>query len=256
MSLEEGLKVLEEHNISLELGKYLYKYLEDKKDFAKGIEKLLKGIPVQYIVGEVEFYGYPIKVNEKVLIPRFETEELVEKTLALIKDNFDSSIDIVDLGTGSGCIAIALKKENNNFNIEAIDISSKALKLAKENALLNKVDINFIQNSFLDNITKKYDVIISNPPYIGPNDEVETIVKEHEPHLALFAEDDGLACYKQILTNIKNNLKPKSLIALEIGYTQAEKLTTIIKEILPTSTVKVEKDLQGKDRFIFIMNNF
>ena len=178
---------------------YLKKYLKDKT-LDEGIELLNKGIPVQYIVGNVDFYGYNFKVNENVLIPRFETEELVEKTIKYINKYFNKKVDILDLGTGSGCIAITLKKELD-CNVDAVDISPKALEIAKLNAKNNNVDITFYEGDMLNPINKTYDVIISNPPYIAYNEEIMEIVKNNEPHTALYAEDNVLKYYKDIISN-------------------------------------------------------
>lgn len=229
---------------------YLKKYLDPSK-LEEGIKKLNDGIPVQYIVGNVDFYGNIINVNENVLIPRFETEELVSKTIDRIKNKFNDKIDILDLGTGSGCIIITLSKNVDSF-CDAIDISSKALDLAIENARLNNVNINFKCNDFLDGIDKKYDVIISNPPYISYDEEIMDIVKNNEPSIALYASNNGLDCYIKILSNIKKNLKDHYLIAFEIGYMQGNDIINIAKKYLSDSKISLEKDLQGKDRFIFI----
>lgn len=231
---------------------YLKKYLSsDKLD--EGIERLKNKEPVQYIVGNVNFYGNLIKVNKNVLIPRFETEELVEYTINYIKKIFNKKISIVDLGTGSGCIAITLKKEIAS-NITAIDISSEALEVARENAKKNEVEIKFIKNNMLDNISDKFDVIISNPPYIDKNEEIMEIVKNNEPHLALYADNEGLYYYEKILKQAKNNLNDKFIIAFEIGYKQGEKIKKIAKENYPNADIILKKDLQEKDRFIFVIN--
>ena len=232
---------------------YLKKYYNGNIDEA--IKRLEEGVPVQYIVGNVSFYGYTFEVNENVLIPRFETEELVEKTLNYIHKYLDKNIDVIDLGTGSGCIAITLKKELESSNVDAVDISNKALMVARKNAKNNDVDIKFIENDFLNGITKKYDVIISNPPYISRDEEIMDIVKNNEPELALYADNDGLKCYEIILKQAKNNLKEKSIIAFEIGYMQGKRLIELSKKIFPDSLVFLEKDLQNKDRFLFILNN-
>ena len=217
---------------------YLKKYLSsDKLD--EGIERLKNKEPVQYIVGNVNFYGNLIKVNKNVLIPRFETEELVEYTINYIKKIFNKKISIVDLGTGSGCIAITLKKEIAS-NITAIDISSEALEVARENAKKNEVEIKFIKNNMLDNISDKFDVIISNPPYIDKNEEIMEIVKNNEPHLALYADNEGLYYYEKILKQAKNNLNDKFIIAFEIGYKQGEKIKKIAKENYPNAKIRLE----------------
>lgn len=229
---------------------YLKKYL-DKDKLEEGLEQLKQGIPVQYIVGNIDFYGNTINVNKNVLIPRFETELLVDKTIKYIKTNFKHHVDILDIATGSGCIAITLKKEIDS-TVDASDISESALKVAQENALNNKVDINFINSDMLTNITKKYDIIISNPPYLTKDDDIMDIVKNNEPEIALYAKDNGLYYYDVILKNIKNNLKDKYLIAFEIGYTQGEAIKNIALKYLDNINVKIEKDYSNKDRFVFI----
>ena len=231
---------------------YLRKYLDPSK-LEEGISLLEKGIPVQYIVGNVDFCGNIIDVNNSVLIPRFETEELVFKTIERINKKFNNKIDILDLGTGSGCIIITLKKKINS-NCDAIDISKEALEVAKNNANKNKVDINFIENDFLENINKKYDVIISNPPYISYDEEIMDIVKNNEPKLALYADNNGLECYERILKTIKNNLKDNFIIAFEIGYLQGDSIKKIANKYLDNMNISIEKDMQGKDRFVFIEN--
>lgn len=229
---------------------YLKKYL-DKDKLEEGLEQLKQGIPVQYIVGNIDFYGNTINVNKNVLIPRFETELLVDKTIKYIKTNFKHHVDILDIATGSGCIAITLKKEIDS-TVDASDISESALKVAQENALNNKVDINFINSDMLTNITKKYDIIISNPPYLTKEDDIMDIVKNNEPEIALYAKDNGLYYYDVILKNIKKHLKDKYLIAFEIGYTQGEAIKNIALKYLDNINVKIEKDYSNKDRFVFI----
>ena len=232
---------------------YLEKYLPKNK-LKKGLEKLEKGLPTQYIVGNVSFYGYNINVNKNVLIPRFETEELVENTLKYIDKYFDNNIDVLEIGTGSGCISIALKKENDNLNIRATDISKKALKVEKKNAKQNNVDIKFINTNIYDGIDDKFDIIISNPPYISYEEEIEDIVYNNEPHIALYAPNNGLYFYEEILKNIKNILKDKYLIAFEIGHMQANQIKNMVNLYLPKSSIIVKKDLQKRDRMIFIHN--
>lgn len=232
---------------------YLNKYLDPSK-LDKGLKLLEKGVPVQYIVGNVDFYGYNFIVNNNVLIPRFETEGLVEKTINYINKYFESKIDILDIGTGSGCISVALKNEVN-CNMDACDISLKALDIAVENAKRNNCDIDFYQSDFLNNIDKKYDVIISNPPYIAYDEEIMDIVKENEPSIALYADNNGLKSYEDILNNIKYNLKDKAIIAFEIGRTQGSSIKKIIEKELDNVEVFVEKDLSGNDRYVFAFYN-
>ena len=229
---------------------YLKKYLPNEK-LEEGLEKLKGGKPVQYIVGNVNFYGITLKVNENVLIPRFETETLVEKTINYVKKYLKQPLRILDLGTGSGAIAITLKKKLNSF-VDAVDISKEALSVAKENAKENNVEINFIHSNMLEKVDKKYDLIISNPPYISYDEEVEEIVKNNEPHIALYAENDGLEYYEKILKNAENYINKPGIIAFEIGMNQGKKIKKIASEYLKTDNIKIEKDLTGKDRYIFI----
>jgi len=225
---------------------YLEKYLPKDK-LAEGLRQLENGIPVQYIVGNVDFYGYTIEVNSNVLIPRFETEELVERTIKRLKKG---KLRIADIGTGSGCISIALAK-NLEASIDAVDISEKALNVAKKNALNNNVHINFYCGNLLEPLKGTYDCIISNPPYIAYDEEIMDIVKENEPDIALYASNNGLYYYEEILKNCKKLLKENSLIAFEIGYKQGQAVIDLAHKYL-NCDVTLEQDLQGKDRFIFI----
>ena len=219
------------------------------------IKRLEKGEPIQYILGEVNFYGYPIKVSRHVLIPRFETELLVEKTLNKINKYFkNENIDILDMGTGSGCIAISLKHNLPSSNIFALDISKEALSIAKKNALDNKTNITFIESDMTTYKDKLYDVIISNPPYISSEEPIMELVKNNEPHLALYAKDNGLYFYKKIIDNIKYITKDKYLICFEIGYNESTAIVDYAKSKLTNINIYVEKDYSLKERFIFITN--
>ena len=223
------------------------------KNIEKDYQKLLEGYPIQYLIGYVDFYGYKINVNENVLIPRYETEYLVEKTINYSKKMFDSKLDILDLGTGSGAISIALGKKLDS-NVTGVDISDKALEVARNNALQNNININFIKSDMLENVTGKYDIVISNPPYIDSEEKIMDSVKKYEPHLALYAEDNGLYFYKNILSNIKPYLKEKFIIAFEIGWWQGKLIEMIAKEYFGDSKVLTLKDLTNRDRYIFIIN--
>ena len=232
---------------------YLRKYLEKDK-LEGGIALLKKGIPVQYIVGNVDFYGNIIRVDKNVLIPRFETELLVDKTIKRINKYFNNKlIRILELGTGSGCIAISLKKEINSI-IDAIDISKEALSVAIDNAKINNVDINFMLADMTTYKDKKYDVIISNPPYIKKDELIMDMVKDNEPNIALYADDNGLYYYKKIIDNINYLTNDKYLICFEIGYTQGKYIEEYAKDNLSDITVSIEKDYNDRDRFIFITN--
>ena len=237
---------------------YLNKYIKennlDNNYFNECLKKLDQGLPIQYIIGNVNFYGNIIKVNNNVLIPRYETELLVDKTINKIKKYFSNKqIDILDLGTGSGCIAISLKKELN-CNVDALDISKEALSVAKQNAIENNVDITFINKDMTTYKEKKYDVIISNPPYIKYDEEIMNIVKNNEPHIALYAKDNGLYFYKKIIENIPYIIKDKYLICFEIGDSQSTEIVDIANKYLTSIDISIEKDYSNRDRFIFITN--
>jgi len=230
---------------------YLKKYY--KGNIEDAYKLLEEGLPVQYIVGEVDFYGNIFKVNKNVLIPRFETEQLIEITMEYINDRFDGCVDILDIGTGSGCIAITLKK-NINCNVDAVDISSDALEVAEYNKKLNNVDINLFKSNMLSNVSKKYDVIISNPPYIGREEDIQGIVEKNEPHIALYADNDGLYYYEEILKNCKKNLNDNFIIAFEIGQSQGKLVKDIALKYLDNIDVFIKKDLNNLDRFVIIVS--
>jgi len=230
---------------------YLKKYYKGNIDDA--IKRLNAGEPVQYIVGNVDFYNSNFIVNKNVLIPRFETEELVLNTVNFIKEYFQEPIKVLDIGTGSGAIAISIKKEIDG-EVYATDISKEALEVAKENADRNDVKINFVNTNIYDGITEKFDVVISNPPYIRYDEEIDEIVKNNEPHIALYADNNGLYFYEEILKNIKNILNNKYLIAFEIGKDQGNAINELKEKYLPESNILLKKDLEGRDRMIFIYN--
>lgn len=238
---------MEDNDIKL-IKKYISK--EEQND---AINKLALGYPIQYIIGNVDFYDTLIKVNEDVLIPRFETEYLVDKTLKYLTILNINNPNILDIGTGSGCIAIALKK-HLNCEIDAIDINDKAILLARENANINNVNINFTTKDIHKfNTNKKYDLIISNPPYVPFNSEVDEKIK-YEPQNAIYAKDNGLYYYNLIMQKIKNNLNTNYLIAFEIGDKESQDIINIIKKYLPNAYVLLEKDYNNYDRYIFISN--
>ena len=209
--------------------------------------------PIQYVIGNVNFYGNIFKVNKNVLIPRFETEELVENTIFFIKKYFSLPVNIIDLGCGSGCIGISLKKKID-CNVTLLDISNEALLVAKENARNLNVDVTFIESDMWQNVIDRYDVIISNPPYIRNDEIIEDIVRDNEPHLALYGGIDGLDMYRKIRNNILEHVKDKFLLALEIGDLQKDDVVNIFSDI---DNVKIitKKDLSNRDRMVFVFRN-
>lgn len=234
-----------------------YKLLQKKykgSEFDKIIEKINNNYPVQYAIGDVEFYGTTINVDERVLIPRFETELLVDKIIDIFKDR--KSLNILDLCTGSGCIAISLAK-NLNCQVDAVDISKEALSLAKENAKLNNTKISFSQKDILKDydFDKKYDLIVSNPPYVK-RDEIVTENTKYEPSIALYPKTEDIIFYKKIISFSKNIIKKNGLIAFEIGSTQGARIKKIALDAYPNATVEISKDYNNFDRYLFIrMNN-
>lgn len=231
---------------------YLKKYY--KGNITDAIKRLEEGEPVQYIVGNVDFYGYELNVNKNVLIPRRETEELVEEVIKR-SGSFINPI-IIDVGTGSGAIAIALSKELN-CHVYASDISNDALRIAKENAEKTNSNITLYQGNMLEPYIKndiKVDIIVSNPPYIKENEEIEDVVRNNEPSVALYAKNNGLEYYESIFKNASKILKDKYLIALEIGQTQGENVKKIALTYLNNVKVEIKKDLSLKNRMVFVYN--
>ena len=228
------------------------KILEERGiDYNYALEKVKSGYPIQYIIGDVEFLDSTIKVNESVLIPRFETELLVDMLNKKIKELNLNNIKVLELGTGSGCISINISLNNVNSSITAVDISSDAIKVAKENALLNKVNnITFINDDMANVNFEGYDVLVSNPPYVMNNEDVGVETK-FEPQIALFGGEDGLDFYRLIIDKLSNvNSKP-IIIAFEIGMLQGNQIKDLFNSKLPMYDVSINKDLNGRDRFVF-----
>lgn len=236
-------------NVDLNLLKE--KYQGESLDIA--LNKIKNGYPVQYLIGNVNFCGNIINVNENVLIPRYETEFLVDLVIKTLKEDYKGNI--LDIGTGSGCISISVAKKIKNSKITGIDISAEAIKVATTNKELNNVDnVEFI-NKDLFNIDSfdEYDVIISNPPYVAFEEEVGEETK-YEPQNAIFADNNGLKYYEKILkiTSVTNGIKH---IFFEIGMNQAKDIEDLKNKYLPSYNIDVYKDLSGKDRYIHIYLN-
>ena len=215
-------------------------------------ELLKNNYPIQYLIGNVNFYGYDFKVDERVLIPRYETEYLVDDTIKLIKEHI-SNPKIIDLCTGSGCIAITLSKELNT-SVDALDISSDAINLAKENTVNNNAAVNYINEDIKTfNTNTKYNVIISNPPYVRLDETVGPETK-YEPQIALFANDNGLEFYKIILDKSKDILEDKFIIAFEIGDKQGQSVKDYASNLYPNANITIKKDLNNLERYVYIIN--
>ena len=233
--------------------------VEEEKRFLTAIDKyLIDGIPVQHILGYSYFYGYRMIVNKEVLIPRPETEELVGYVLQKYDDVFDGQkVDVVDVGTGSGAVAVALVKEEPNMSVYATDISETALEVAVQNAKNNDANVTFYLGDMLQPLIErnlKFDILVSNPPYIPEDEYVESIVKDNEPHVALFGGVDGMYFYDIILSNASKILKEKNIIAFEHSYNKGEQMIALAKKYFPEGKVELIKDLNGKDRFTIIVN--
>jgi release factor glutamine methyltransferase len=218
------------------------------------LEKLQLEIPIQYILGTTHFYGLEFNVNENVLIPRPETEELVEWIISSVKMPKFTNLKILDIGTGSGCIAISLAKKIPNPEVSAIDISYKALATAKENADLNKVAVAFIQKNILEanDLEQQFDIIVSNPPYVRNLEkaEIKSNVLANEPHLALFVEDnDALLFYRKIAELATKNLSVEGKLFFEINQ-YLGKETVELLEKMQFKNIELRKDIYGNDRMI------
>ena len=220
--------------------------------FVDRLEELKKGKPVEYILGYASFCLLKFKVDENTLIPRSETEDLVYRTIEFVKKMGLRKPRILDIGSGSGCISITLNKMLIDSIVESVDISSKALEVAKENNVLNNTNVEFYQSDCFEKVNGTFDVIISNPPYIDRNSYVQESVLKYEPHTALFADDNGLAIYKRIIEKLLSYVNRPSIVAFEISPDLVDRLEMLIKEHLGECEYSFEKDLNGFDRFLFI----
>ncbi|HCM90048.1 MAG TPA: peptide chain release factor N(5)-glutamine methyltransferase [Vagococcus sp.] len=228
--------------------------IEEIISYKNDINQIIKHVPVQYLIGSCEFYGRRFKVSEDTLIPRPETEELVEM---ICQENEDSSKLVVDIGTGTGIIGISLKLEKPSWEVVALDISKGALNVAEENAALLDASINFVESDVLSHFkhNSSIDILVSNPPYIS-YDEWEVMdqsVREFEPKTALFAENNGLAIYQKIAVEAKEHLAENGKIYLEIGYLQGKQVADIFQEQFPQKKVEIIQDMNRQDRMIKVI---
>lgn len=236
--------------------------LHQNKEVTESDQKILESIMAQledhrspqYITGKAYFLDLELAVDERVLIPRPETEELVDLVL---KENSKADLRVLDIGTGSGAIAISLKSARPDWQVTASDISQGALQLAEENSKLNQVSLDFVESDVFGQITGTFDVIISNPPYIayGDKDEVGMNVLASEPHLALFADEDGFAIYRQIIEGAGEHLSENGKLYFEIGYKQGDGLRALLSKHFPQKRIRVLEDIFGKDRKVVMDND-
>lgn len=251
------LSQMDSHNLYYEYDNEMDEDLFER--YQQALQRLLSNEPLQHILGYEYFYGYRFKVNEDVLIPRPETEELVANVLADYDEYFSSQkITVLDVGCGSGAIAIALKKEESKLQVYASDISEKAIAVAKENAQVLAADVTFFIGDMLNpfiNENIKADILVSNPPYIPIEEKMESSVIDYEPHVALFGGEDGLKFYRRIFANAHKVIKDKAILAFEMGYNQKEAMEAEAKKYFPNDHMTVIKDLNGKNRMFFIYHN-
>lgn len=229
---------------------------ENEEKYFSLIEKHIKeDVPLSHLVGFEYFYDRKFKVTKDVLSPRMETEELIYKVVEYVKSTKKNNLKILDLCTGSGIIAITLKKELDEILIDVVasDISEEAIEVAKENAQYHDTDVRFIQSDIFNNIDDKFDIIVSNPPYIDRKDEVtmKENVLNYDPHLALFAEEEGMYFYRKIIEQAKDYLKENGVMFFEIGYDQKDKIIKLSKK--NGYLAQVYKDINNRDRMAFLV---
>lgn len=248
------LSNLQAHNLYMEYDEEVPSDL--LQAFEQGIARMEQGEPLGHVLGFEWFYGYRFTVNKDVLIPRPETEELVANILAAYDELFaGAQAQVIDVGTGSGAIAISLSKEEANLQVAASDISAAAITVAKQNAEQNEAQVAFYTGDMLQPFIDqgiRCDILVSNPPYIPAHEQMEHSVVDYEPHVALFGGEDGLKFYRQIFANAHRVLKEKAMLAFEMGYDQGERLTALAKQYFPDARIEVLKDLSGKNRMLFI----
>lgn len=265
--LNEGKKILKQNNIDISEARLLLAFVLDidvamlvtktycdnasKEKFMECIQKRCEGIPFAYITGKQEFMKLSFKVTPDVLIPRPDTEILVENVIKIVKSNQEKKYNILDMCSGSGCIGISLNKYLDNVKVTGADISKNALEIARYNNIVHNTNVEFINSDLFENIADRvFDIIVSNPPYIPTND-IKNLQKEvlNEPTLALDGGQDGLDIYRKIVLSAKKHLEDGGYLVFEIGYDQAKQVCDILK-IEGYEDIKVIKDLSNNDRVI------
>lgn len=222
--------------------------------YVKAIKDCSTGIPPQHVIGHEWFYDRKFKVTSDTLIPRPETEEWFDR---YINELPDRPLKVLDIGTGSGVLAVSHKLERPQDEVTAVDISPEAIAVAEENSRTLNADVTFLISDLTEEISQQLDIVISNPPYISQDerDVMDDSVLIYEPHLALFAEDDGLFFYKKLAKELPAVMKPESCIIMEYGYKQGEKLKELFQCAFPEAEVEIWKDMSGHDRAIVISKN-
>ncbi|MEG0314995.1 MAG: peptide chain release factor N(5)-glutamine methyltransferase [Erysipelotrichaceae bacterium] len=249
---------MEPHQLYMIMDQNVEKTILNK--FETNLLRAMQDEPIQHILGYQYFYGNRINVNSNVLIPRGETEELVEQTINLYHRYFHGQENtyVCDMCTGSGAIAIALKKELPNLFLYASDISKEALDIAHTNATNNDVTLAFLKGDLLEPLIErniKLDILVANPPYIATKEKLTNSVAKYEPKLALYAGIQGLDIYEKLLLNIKKVINDKALLIMEIGYQQGELIQELASKYFPTNQIQIIKDLENKDRMVIIKHN-
>lgn len=262
--LSDQTALLFMNELARHIGVNLYMEMEEEAnpmlqtDFLEGIHRMEKGEPLSYVIGYENFYGYDFLVNEDVLIPRPETEELVGLVLSLFDEHFSDKehVTVFDVATGSGAIGVTLSLEEEKMDVFASDISEKALDMALKNNQKLKGRTVFLLGNMLDPFidhNMKCDILVCNPPYIPKDEVMEHSVVDYEPHVALFGGKDGLKFYREVFENAKKVLKDKSVLAFEMGYDQGERLSALAAKYFEDALIEVHKDLSGKDRMLSIV---
>lgn len=272
-ALDWASSILEEANREARVGQLLLQHIldvdythlvmrmhdlltaEELATFEQLVAQHIDGVPVQYMTHHEEFYGRDFYVDEAVLIPRPETEELVHYTLQRMKKMFTNGhVKVADIGTGSGAIAISMKKECPKLDVTATDISPAALAVAQKNATRLEADITFLEGDLTAPLEGElWDVVLSNPPYIAESevDVMDDTVIKHEPHTALFAEENGLKLYRELAENLPTMMKRPGLIGVEIGYLQGQAVAGFFRKHVENAQVDIVKDMFGQDRIVF-----
>lgn len=260
---ENAARILLQHELGLSHAGLLAS-LRDELETAsferywQNIEQHAAGVPVQHLTGVEEFYGRTFKVNSDVLIPRPETEELIEETLQLAARYFpEKAPEVADIGTGSGVIAVTMKCELPSSTVTATDISEQALETAKTNAERLGADVTFKLGDLAEPLKgQKWDIVLSNPPYIahGEAAELSDTVRDFEPHSALFADNRGLALYEKMAAQLPSLMNKPGIIGFEIGHTQGKAVEALLQEAFPQANIYVKKDINRNDRMVFCIN--